>query len=466
MVVEGGGLVAPAAESGIFLLDGEGWYYINGFHYEQGGTAPTYSIRVNDTINFNGTRHVVVNGSWGMFGNNTDRMLLGVCDTCNVELNGVRPNSGGSAAMNSDDLIAEPDTINGSWIVTFRNFVTSSSGNNLYVIPQHIGRVRIDGAGSAQQSIQYRDSEMTLAEYSSAKDGWCCGLPSTIAATNKLGGQYAQFFIEVNSGPVYEEIGMVNDPTEGRVFAVRASASNHPFGTFNFTLPAEYLNDANGVGAQVSMSVRWRYIHQEGINQLLRWDGTATATWENIAGYNMSVASVDADAWYSTAMTALVEGTGTSIFRPTGSDAVTAPTELRISHVKMALGGMIPSNYGGGSLVSTTANQMRPLRWPGELPTWGDYIDGDHVDNIAPAVASPQGWICTTAGALASAWTITTVYAIGDWVENGGNVYKCTVAGTSAGSGGPTGTGTGIIDNTVTWDFHDTLGVWTAKANL
>jgi hypothetical protein len=38
-------------------------------------------------------------------------------------------------------------------------------------------------------------------------------------------------------------------------------------------------------------------------------------------------------------------------------------------------------------------------------------------------------------------------------VVNGGNVYTCTVAGTSAASGGPTGTGASIADNTVTWQF-------------
>lgn len=51
------------------------------------------------------------------------------------------------------------------------------------------------------------------------------------------------------------------------------------------------------------------------------------------------------------------------------------------------------------------------------------------------------------------AWAPATAYAQGDLVTNdSGKLYRCTVAGTSAGSGGPTGTGTGnITDNTVTW---------------
>lgn len=52
-----------------------------------------------------------------------------------------------------------------------------------------------------------------------------------------------------------------------------------------------------------------------------------------------------------------------------------------------------------------------------------------------------------------TAWATTTAYVIGDRVKNSGNVYLCTVAGTSAGSGGPTTEASAIVDNTVTWRF-------------
>ena len=47
---------------------------------------------------------------------------------------------------------------------------------------------------------------------------------------------------------------------------------------------------------------------------------------------------------------------------------------------------------------------------------------------------------------------------VGDYRTNGANQYVCTVAGTSAASGGPTGTGTGITDGTVTWDYYSPAG--------
>ena len=56
---------------------------------------------------------------------------------------------------------------------------------------------------------------------------------------------------------------------------------------------------------------------------------------------------------------------------------------------------------------------------------------------------------------LAPAWAGTTAYSVGDRVTNDtpSRTYECTTAGTSAASGGPTGTGTGISDGTVVWDF-------------
>jgi uncharacterized phage protein gp47/JayE len=55
--------------------------------------------------------------------------------------------------------------------------------------------------------------------------------------------------------------------------------------------------------------------------------------------------------------------------------------------------------------------------------------------------------------AAADAWQPSAVYAAGDKVTNDGKIYICAVAGTSAGSVGPTGNGTAIVDNTVTWRY-------------
>lgn len=65
-------------------------------------------------------------------------------------------------------------------------------------------------------------------------------------------------------------------------------------------------------------------------------------------------------------------------------------------------------------------------------------------------VASPAGDNATNAAARI--------------VKNGSNLYICKTGGTSAGSGGPTGTGTGIVDNTCVWDYLGPApsGTWSA----
>jgi len=59
----------------------------------------------------------------------------------------------------------------------------------------------------------------------------------------------------------------------------------------------------------------------------------------------------------------------------------------------------------------------------------------------------------------AAAWTINTAYTTGTAVTNdGGKVYVCITAGTSAGAGGPTGTASDITDNTVHWMYAAASG--------
>ena len=55
----------------------------------------------------------------------------------------------------------------------------------------------------------------------------------------------------------------------------------------------------------------------------------------------------------------------------------------------------------------------------------------------------------------ATTWTGNTAFAIGDRILNGGNGYICKTSGTSAATGGPTGTTTGadIADGTVVWRY-------------
>jgi hypothetical protein len=78
-------------------------------------------------------------------------------------------------------------------------------------------------------------------------------------------------------------------------------------------------------------------------------------------------------------------------------------------------------------------------------------------DKITPRDPLSFGWVgivCTRAGRAGdAAWAPSTAYVVGNVRANDNNVYICVTSGTSASSGGPTGTGTGIVDGTAEWDF-------------
>lgn len=93
--------------------------------------------------------------------------------------------------------------------------------------------------------------------------------------------------------------------------------------------------------------------------------------------------------------------------------------------------------------------------WSGTGAANGD-AGGGHY-----RVLDNAGTTCHIQGPVsqaASAWQASTAYALNAYVTNGGRVYQATTGGTSAGSGGPTGTGSGISDNTVVWAYRHDVG--------
>lgn len=55
-------------------------------------------------------------------------------------------------------------------------------------------------------------------------------------------------------------------------------------------------------------------------------------------------------------------------------------------------------------------------------------------------------------------WQPSTAYLLRRYVRNGANLYECVTAGTSAASGGPSGTDAEITDGTVTWCWRRVAG--------
>lgn len=67
--------------------------------------------------------------------------------------------------------------------------------------------------------------------------------------------------------------------------------------------------------------------------------------------------------------------------------------------------------------------------------------DGIHIACVVP---------------VSNDWVGSTAYTVGQTRYNNYRLYIVTANGTSAASGGPTGTGTGITDGSVTWDYVST----------
>lgn len=87
-------------------------------------------------------------------------------------------------------------------------------------------------------------------------------------------------------------------------------------------------------------------------------------------------------------------------------------------------------------------------------------------------INNDQGWLETDVGRLirighqATAWAASTSFSVGNVRRNAGSVYECIKAGTSAGSGGPTGDGDEIVDNNVSWKFLNEGGIHFGNATI
>jgi hypothetical protein len=96
----------------------------------------------------------------------------------------------------------------------------------------------------------------------------------------------------------------------------------------------------------------------------------------------------------------------------------------------------------------------------------GRYQAGDFIANAAPASGQPTGWGANVGGWLAPTWAADTAYLAGHLrLNDTDKIYECVTAGTSAGSGGPTGTGSGITDGTAVWNYLGPKATFIAGPN-
>jgi len=136
--------------------------------------------------------------------------------------------------------------------------------------------------------------------------------------------------------------------------------------------------------------------------------------------------------------------------------------------------GEAPANCAASDSGTVLANATLPSDWlsaasSGQKTLSGTWQDAS-ADNSGYAghyrLYASDGTTCHAQGPVSQAWAGSTAYVLGQQVHSGSNVYVCVTAGTSASSGGVSGTGTSIDDGTVEWDYVDTIGMTMTNTNL
>jgi len=108
--------------------------------------------------------------------------------------------------------------------------------------------------------------------------------------------------------------------------------------------------------------------------------------------------------------------------------------------------GVLPDCVG--LLPLTDDPNIAPHPTPGGASCTNDSLA------INYSVKLPRGRLPgATTGTYATPWLPSTTYALGQVVQNGTARYRCVSPGESAASGGPTGTGTLVLDNFMAWTY-------------
>lgn len=124
--------------------------------------------------------------------------------------------------------------------------------------------------------------------------------------------------------------------------------------------------------------------------------------------------------------------------------------------------GLQPATCATANSGTVLVTATLPTDWMAGASGGAKTLSGTWQDTSADAsgrgghfrVHDSTGTTCGMQGVAAGPWFPSRAYVLNDVVTNDtGKVFKVTTAGTSAASGGPTGTGTGITDGTVTWAF-------------
>ncbi|GAC1332146.1 MAG: hypothetical protein NVSMB20_03240 [Bradyrhizobium sp.] len=86
-------------------------------------------------------------------------------------------------------------------------------------------------------------------------------------------------------------------------------------------------------------------------------------------------------------------------------------------------------------------------------PSFSSSFEQETASFVATSVAPSAAGTAAFARGYVWVWTASTAVVVGQYTTNGTNLYQCITAGTTAASGGPTGTTASITDGTAVWKY-------------
>lgn len=149
-------------------------------------------------------------------------------------------------------------------------------------------------------------------------------------------------------------------------------------------------------------------------------------------------------------------------------------TAIGASAVMKIRTGLAPANCATADAGTVLATLNLPADYLTAAANGVKTLLGSWQDAAADAsgfaghfrIYASDGVTCHMQGNVSQNWAASTVYAVNQQVNLGGNVYRCTAAGTSASSGGPSGQGGSITDGGVTWAYVGTSELVIDNSNL
>lgn len=136
-------------------------------------------------------------------------------------------------------------------------------------------------------------------------------------------------------------------------------------------------------------------------------------------------------------------------------------TAIGVSAILKFWGGALPGNCAAADAGTQLANAALPSDWMAAAASGSKAKSGTWQDAAADAnglarhyrIYDSAGTTCHAQGLVSMPHAVSTAVQVNQQMHNGGNVYVATVAGTTGAASPPTGTGTGITDGGVTWNY-------------